>query len=80
MKILSLPLAIAPLFTPGGSLLLGWMLTFALIAGVVLFVIWLTTRFAGPPALPDWAKIIIWIIVAVALLLFIFAALGIKIP
>lgn len=73
-------LAIAPLFTPGGSVLLGWLLTLALIAGIVLFVVWLTTRFAGPPTLPEWAKVVIWIIVAIALLLFIFGALGIKIP
>lgn len=70
----------APLVTPGGSVILGWLLTLLLIAVIVYFVVWLVTRFAGPPAIPEPMRWIIWVVVAVALLIFIFAALGIHLP
>lgn len=72
--------AIHPLFQPGGSVILGWLLTMLLIAAIVTFVVWLVTKFAGPPSIPEPFRWILWVLVAVALLVFIFAALGIGIP
>lgn len=69
-----------PLFQPGGSIILGWLLTFVLIAAIVTFVVWLVSKFAGPPSIPEQFRWIIWVIVAIGLLVFIFAALGIGIP
>ncbi len=81
---MNLPIILAvlkPLFTPGGSVILGWLLTLVLIAAIVLFVVWLVSRFAGPPpTLPEGARWLIWAVVAIALIVFIFAALGIGIP
>lgn len=71
---------LAPFAAPGGSILLGWLLTFVLIAAVVWLVVYVVTKFAGPPTLPEGARWIIWVIVAIALLVFIFAALGIHLP
>ena len=68
-----------PLFTVGQSGLLSWVVTFALIACVVWFVVWAVSKFAGPPSIPEPFRWIIWVIVAVVLLIFIFAALGIAI-
>lgn len=69
-----------PLFQPGGSIILGWLLTMVLIAAIVIFVVWLVTKFAGPPSIPEPMRWIIWVLVAIALLVFIFAALGVGIP
>ncbi len=79
---MNLPLffALAPLVSVGGSAILGWLLTFVLIAAIVWLVVFLVTKFAGPPTLPEGARWIIWVVVAIALLIFIFAALGIKLP
>lgn len=71
---------LAPLVTLGGSVILGWLLTLLLIAVLVYFVIWIVTKFAGPPTIPEPFRWIIWVVVAVALLVLIFAALGIRLP
>lgn len=68
-----------PFLTVGSSGLLGWLITFLIIAAVVIFVVWLVTKFAGPPQIPEAFRWIIWVIVAIALLVFIFASLGIAI-
>lgn len=79
---MNLPLfaLLAPVYSPGGSVILGWLLTLLLIAVIVYFVVWLVTKFAGPPVIPEPFRWIIWVVVAVALLVFIFAALGIRLP
>ena len=69
-----------PIVNVGGSAILSWLLTLAIIAGLVFFVIWLVGKFAGPPNIPEPFRWIIWVVVAVALLIFIFAALGIHLP
>lgn len=71
---------IAPFFTPGGSLILGWLITLAVIVITVIFIVWLVTKFAGPPNIPEPFRWIIWLVAAIALLVFIFAALGIHLP
>lgn len=73
-------IAIAPLVKIGGSILLSWVATLAIIAGLVIFVVWLVSKFAGPPRIPEPFRWIIWLIVAIALIIFIFAALGIRLP
>jgi len=73
-------LALAPIVNVGGSAILGWLLTLAVIAAIVIFVVWLVTKFAGPPVIPEPFRWIIWVVVAIALLIFIFAALGIHLP
>ena len=73
-------LALAPIANVGGSAILGWLLTLLIIAVIVYFVVWLVTKFAGPPSIPEPFRWIIWVVVAVALLVFIFAALGIRLP
>lgn len=77
---LALLALLQPLFNPGGSVLLGWLLTLLIIAIIVYFVVWIVTKFAGPPTIPEGARWIIWIVVAIALLVFVFAALGIRLP
>ena len=71
-------LAIGPVVSVGGSAVLSWLLTLAIIAGIIIFVVWIVTKFAGPPSIPEPFRWIIWLVVAIALLLFLFAALGIK--
>lgn len=73
-------LALAPIVNVGGSQVLSWLLTLAIIAGIVIFVIWLVSKFAGPPSIPEPFRWILWLLVAIALLVFLFAALGIKLP
>ena len=70
-------LLLHPFVTVGTSGLLGWLITFLIIAAVVIFVVWLVSKFAGPPSIPEPFRWIIWIIVAIALLVFIFATLGV---
>lgn len=72
--------ALTPIVSVGGSSILGWLLTLAIIAALVYFVIWLVSKFAGPPNIPDPFRWIIWVVVSIALLIFIFAALGIHLP
>ncbi len=75
-----LSLALAPLVQVGGSLILSWLLTFVLIAAIVIFVVWLVTKFAGPPSIPEPFRWVIWVLVAIGLFIFVFAALGLRIP
>lgn len=70
----------APFVRIGDSSILSWLLTLAIIAIVVVFVVWLVSKFAGPPSIPEPFRWIIWLVVAVALLIFLFAALGISLP
>lgn len=73
--------AIQPFIVIGGGslgLLLSWLITLVLVAVAVYFVIYLVTKFAGPPNIPEPARWIIWIIVAIALLILIFAAVGVR--
>jgi len=76
----ALLLALAPIVNVGGSAILGWLLTLAIIAVIVIFIVWLVTKFAGPPSIPEPFRWVIWLVVAIALLIFIFAALGIHLP
>lgn len=80
MNTLTLLAAIRPLFEVGGSVILGWLLTLVLIAVIVSFVVWLVSKFAGPPSIPEPFRWVVWVVVAIALLIFIFAALGIGLP
>lgn len=73
-------LALAPFFTPGGSVILGWVLTFALVAFIFLFIVWLMTKLIGPPNIPEQFRWILWIITAIALMIFLFLAFGVRIP
>lgn len=70
---------IHPVVTVGTGGLLSWLLTLLLIAVIVTFVVWLVTKFAGPPSIPEPFRWIIWVVVAIILLVFICAALGIAI-
>lgn len=70
---------IHPFVTVGTGGLLSWLVTLAIIAIVVSFVVWLVTKFAGPPNIPESFRWIIWLLVAIALIVFICAALGIAI-
>lgn len=79
-NILNPILALKPIAEVGGSVLLGWLVTLILIAIIVSFVVWLVTKFAGPPSIPEQFRWILWLIVAIALLVFIFAALGVALP
>jgi hypothetical protein len=71
--------ALKPIVQVGTGGLLSWLITFLIIAAVVTFVIWIVSKFAGPPSIPEPFRWIIWVIVAIALLVFVFAALGIAI-
>lgn len=46
-------LALTPIVSVGGSAILGWLLTLAIIAAIVYFVVWLVAKFAGPPSIPE---------------------------
>lgn len=72
-------LALQPIMNVAGhSPLLSWLLSLLIIAVVVCFIVWLVTKFAGPPNIPEPFRWIIWVIVAIALLIFIFAAFGVS--
>lgn len=71
--------AIAPIVTVGGPLT-SWLVSVALVIFVVCVVVWCVTKFAGPPSVPEPYRWIVWIIVGVALLYFIFAVFGLKLP
>jgi ABC-type multidrug transport system permease subunit len=71
---------IHPWINVGGSQVLSWMLTLGLIAAIVFFVYWLVAKLVGPPTIPDPFRWIIWLVVIIALLIFLFAALGIRLP
>lgn len=74
-----LAIAVHPFVQVGSGGLLSWLITLLIIAVVVSFVVWLVTKFAGPPSIPEPFRWIVWVIVAIALLVFIFASLGIAI-
>lgn len=71
--------ALSPLVKIGGPLT-SWLISLALIAVGVIFVVWIVSKFAGPPSIPQEFRWVIWIVVAIALLVAIFAALGIGLP
>lgn len=71
---------LSPIVNIGGSLILSWLLTLVIVAVIVSFVVWLVSKFAGPPSIPEPFRWIIWVLVAIALLVLIFAALGVTIP
>jgi hypothetical protein len=71
---------IHPWINVGGSQVLSWLLTLGFIAALVIFVIWLVSKLAGPPSVPEPFRWIIWLVVIMALLIFLFAALGIRLP
>lgn len=66
-----------PVVNVGVSGLLSWLITLLIIAIVVTFVVWLVSKFAGPPSIPEPFRWIIWVIVAIVLVVFILAALGV---
>lgn len=71
---------LSPIYTPAGhSPLLGWLLTVIILCVVVWVVVWGATKVLGPPNIPEPVKWILWVVVAIALLIFIFAAFGITI-
>lgn len=72
-------LALAPIVSAGGPLT-SWLITLLIIAVAVSFVVWIVTKFAGPPTVPEPFRWIIWLVVAIALLVFVFAAMGIRLP
>lgn len=70
-------LVLQPIVRVGTGGLLSWIITLLIIAVIVTFVVWLVSKFAGPPSIPEPFRWIIWVIVAVALLCFIFWSLGV---
>lgn len=73
-------LAVAPFVSVGGPLT-NWLISLLLIGVIIAFVVWAVTKFAGPiPAMPAPWSWIIWLIVGIALLLFLFSALGLRLP
>lgn len=79
MNTLTILAAIRPIQV-GESSLINWLITLVGIAIVFTFVVWLVTKIAGPPSIPEQFRWIVWILVAIALLIFLFAALGISLP
>ncbi len=73
--------AIAPLVTVGSSLLVSWLVSIAIIALIIFLIAWGVAKMAGPPdQLPPMVRAGIWIIAAIGVLIFLFDALGIKLP
>lgn len=71
-------LALRPIIhIEGSSGLLSWLLSLLILAVVVTFIIWLVTKFAGPPNIPEPFRWIIWVIVAIVLLVLILGAFGV---
>ncbi len=77
--LLALLAAFAPIVHVGGPLT-SWLISLAIIIGIVLLIVWIVTKFAGPPSIPEPFRWIIWLVVAIALLVFIFAAFGVALP
>lgn len=69
----------ATALTLSASPLMNLLLTLLMVAIVVSFVVWIVTKFAGPPSIPEPFRWIIWVIVAVAMLVFVLWAFGIRI-
>lgn len=72
--------ALQPLFNTGGSAVLSWLLTLVIIAAIIYFIVWMVTKIAGPVSIPEPFRWIIWVVVVIALIIFLFAALGIRLP
>ncbi len=60
------------------SSILNWLITLIILAISVCFIVWLVTKFAGPPNIPEPFRWIIWLIVGVVLLVIICAAFGVS--
>jgi cation transporter-like permease len=72
-------LALEPIVNLGAghSTLLSWLISLVILAIVVSVIVYLASKVLGPPNIPDPWRWILWIIVAIALLVLIFAAFGI---
>lgn len=70
---------LTPLVSFGGPLT-SWLISLLIIAVIILFVVWAVSKVFGPPSIPENARWIAWLIVGLALLWFIFAALGLPLP
>jgi ABC-type multidrug transport system permease subunit len=68
-----------PIIHVGQGGILSWIISLLILAVVVTFVVWLVSKFAGPPNIPEPFRWIIWVVVAVVLLVVICAALGVAI-
>ncbi len=68
-----------PIIHVGTGGLLSWVISLLILAVVVTFVVWLVSKFAGPPNIPEPFRWIIWVVVAIVLLVVICAALGVAI-
>lgn len=77
MNTLVLLAELRPIVNIGSGGILSWLVTLLIIAIVVTFVIWLVSKFAGPPNIPEPFRWIVWTVVAIVLLIFICAGLGI---
>lgn len=80
MNTLTTIVALAPLVNVGGSMLINWLLTMVLIVGTFLVLVWCLTKIIGPPNIPENFRWILWCIVAVGLIIFLFAAFGVHLP
>jgi hypothetical protein len=81
MSAISILAAIKPFVDLGSehSPLLNWLLSLVILAITVSFIVWLVSKFAGPPNIPEPFRWIIWVIVAIVLLIIICAAFGVAI-
>jgi hypothetical protein len=79
-SVMNTLLVLAPLVTPGGSVILGWLLTFVLVAAIIIGIIYLATRILGPPTFPEPVRWVLWTIIAIGLIVFLFAAFGLRLP
>ncbi len=70
-------LAIEPIVRLARSPLLNWLMSLAVLAFVVCFIVWLVSKFAGPPNIPEPFRWIIWVVVGIALLILILGAFGV---
>lgn len=68
---------IRPFVHVGSSGLLSWLISLLILAVAVTFIIWLVSKFAGPPNIPEPFRWIIWVVVGIALLILILGAFGV---
>lgn len=68
---------IRPFVNVGSSGLLSWLISLLILAVAVTFIIWLVSKFAGPPNIPEPFRWIIWVVVGIALLILILGAFGV---
>ncbi len=66
-----------PIVHVGQSGLLSWLITLVILCVAVTVIVWLVSKFAGPPNIPEPFRWIIWVIVAIVLLVMILAAFGV---